>query len=164
MNLDSLDKLYVHELKDLYSAETQLLDALPKMAKAATSSELQEAFEAHLKETKQHVSRLEKLFEDLDFSPKGHKCEGMAGLLKEGESVLSGDADPEVRDAALIAAAQRVEHYEMAGYGTAAAFAEKIGRRGDADVLYQTLEEEGHADRKLSRLASRVINFKALIN
>ncbi|MEQ8848523.1 ferritin-like domain-containing protein [Botrimarina sp.] len=164
MNLDSLDKLYVHELKDLYSAETQLLDALPKMADAAASSDLKKAFEAHLKETKKHVSRLEKLFDDLDYSPSGHKCEGMAGLLKEAQSLLSGDADPEVRDAALIGAAQRVEHYEMAAYGTAAAFAEKIGRRDDADTLYETLDEEGRTDRLLSRLAARVINFKALVN
>lgn len=162
MNLDSFEKLYVHELKDLYSAETQLLEALPKMADAAHDAKLKEAFETHQRETEEHRSRLEQIFETLDYEPGGHKCEAMAGLIEEGAEVLKEDAAPEVRDAALIAAAQRVEHYEMAGYGTACAYAEKLGKYDHADLLQATLDEEGSADRKLSTIARRGVNFKAL--
>ncbi|OYP36143.1 ferritin-like domain-containing protein [Rhodopirellula sp. MGV] len=162
MKLDSLEKLYVHELKDLYSAETQLLEALPKMQEAASNSELKEAFESHLEETKTHVARLETIFSDLEFEPRGHKCAAMEGLIKEGESLLKSDIEPSVLDAALIAAAQRVEHYEMAGYGTARTFAEKLGHQKAADALQETLNEEGHANQTLSRLAERKINFLAM--
>lgn len=161
MNIDSLEKLYVHELKDLYSAETQLLDALPAMARAATNDELKAGFEEHLKQTKEHVKRLETIFSKLDYEPGGHKCNGMEGLLKEGKDVLKEDMPAEVRDAALVGAAQRVEHYEMAGYGTACAFAEKLGYQDHADLLIQTLDEEGATDRKLSRMAMRNLNFLA---
>lgn len=162
MNIDSLEKLYVHELKDLYSAETQLLDALPKMVEAASNEELKAGFQQHLKETKEHVARLESIFKTLDFQPGGHKCNGMEGLITEGEEVIKEDMPDEVRDAALVAAAQRVEHYEMAGYGVAATYAEKLGHQDHADLLTQTLEEEGATDRKLSRLATRCLNFFAL--
>lgn len=161
MNIDSLEKLYVHELKDLYSAETQLLDALPAMAEAATNEDLKAGFEEHLKQTKEHVKRLEKIFSKLEYEPGGHKCNGMEGLLKEGTQLLKDDMPAEVRDAALVGAAQRVEHYEMAGYGTASAFAEKLGYQDHADLLIQTLDEEGATDRKLSRLAMRNLNFLA---
>jgi ferritin-like metal-binding protein YciE len=162
MNLDSLEKLYVHELKDLYSAETQLLEALPKMAEAASHEDLKAGFKEHLKQTKEHVARLESIFKTLDFKPGGHKCNGMEGLIKEGEEILKEDMPAEVRDAALVAAAQRVEHYEIAGYGVAVAYAEKLGHKDHADLLTQTLEEEGATDRKLTRLASRSLNFFAL--
>lgn len=163
MKLDTLEKLLVHELKDLHSAETQIVEALPKLADAASDAGLKKAFTDHLKETKVHVSRLEKIFKDLDFQPGGHRCEAMAGLVKEGAGMIRADADPEVRDAGLIAAAQRVEHYEIAAYGTAVALATKLGKHEIADTLRETLEEEGKADRDLTHIAERVINFKALI-
>ncbi|TWU02593.1 ferritin-like domain-containing protein [Stieleria varia] len=162
MKLDSLHKLYVHELKDLYSAETQLLDAIPKMRDAATADELKDAFSAHLEETRTHVTRLEGIFKSLDFEPGGHKCAAMEGLIKEGESIISSDIEPRVLDAGLVAAAQRVEHYEMAGYGTARSYAEKLGHRDAADTLQQTLNEEGLANQTLTRLAERKINFMAM--
>ncbi|TWU25127.1 hypothetical protein Pla52o_14250 [Novipirellula galeiformis] len=162
MKLNSLEKLYVHELKDLYSAENQLLDALPKMRDAAHNADLKAAFANHLEETKTHVARLETLFADLDFEPGGHKCAAMEGLIKEGEDMIQEDIEPEVLDAGLIAAAQRVEHYEMAGYGTARTHAEKLGHQEAADLLQLTLNEEGLADQTLSRLAERKINFLAL--
>lgn len=163
MKLDTLEKLLVHELKDLHSAERQLVEALPKMAAAAKHPDLTKAFEDHLKETKSHVSRLENIFEGLDFEPGGHRCEAMAGLIKEGEGMISADADSEVRDAGLIACAQRVEHYEIAAYGTSVALATKLGKHEIAESLRTTLEEEGKADRDLTHLAERVVNFKALI-
>ncbi|QEG36931.1 YciE/YciF ferroxidase family protein [Bythopirellula goksoeyrii] len=162
MKLDNLQKLYVQELKDLHSAEMQLVEALPKMESAATDSNLKEAFRNHLQETKQHVSRLEEIFKELDFEPGGHKCAAMEGLIKEGAELLNGDIPPKVRDAALVGAAQRVEHYEMAGYGTARAYAEKLGEHKAADVLQKTLNEEGHANQHLTRLAERSLNFLAM--
>jgi ferritin-like metal-binding protein YciE len=162
MKLDSLEKLYVHELKDLYSAEKQLLEALPKLQAAANDAELKTAFKDHLKTTQSHITRLEKIFEGMEFKPGRHKCDGMEGLLKEGENLLEDDMDPKVRDAALVAAAQRCEHYEMAGYGTARAYAEKLGRQADADVLQQTLNEEGLCNQSLTRLAERRLNFLAM--
>lgn len=162
MKLDSLEKLYVHQLKDLHSAEKQVLDALPKLRAAAKNTDLQKAFADHLTETKEHVTRLEKIFEGLDFEPGGERCEAAAGLIKEGESAIDADADERVRDAALVAAAQRFEHYEMAGYGTVVAIAKQLGRHEDAAVLQKTLEEEGMADRQLSQLAERSINFAAM--
>lgn len=163
MNLDSLKKLLVHELKDLYSAENQIAKALPKMADAAVDADLKRAFQTHLKETERQIKRLEKIFEGLEFKPGGSKCEGMEGLLKEGADIIRAKADPDVRDAGLIAAAQRVEHYEIAGYGTARTYAEKLGDYRTADLLQETLNEEGMADQKLTRLAERKINFEAMV-
>ncbi|MGL4512256.1 MAG: ferritin-like domain-containing protein [Lacipirellulaceae bacterium] len=161
MVLDTLEKLFVHELKDLYSAESQLAEALPKMADGASDPSLKAAFKHHLAETKVHLERLDQIFSKLDYSPKGHKCAGMEGLLKEGAELLKAEGEKAVIDAALIGAAQRVEHYEMAGYGTAYAFAEKLRRYDDSDLLQQTLEEEGATDRTLSRIAWRIVNYKA---
>ena len=162
MNLDDLRKLYVHELKDLYSAEKQLLEALPRMEKAASDPGLKKAFAAHLKETRRHVKRLEDIFSDLDFKPRGQKCAGMEGLLEEGSDMMKEDAPADVKDPALIASAQRVEHYEIAGYGTARTYAEKLGDYRAADILQETLNEEALADQKLTRLAVRRINFEAM--
>lgn len=162
MKLESLKKLFVHELKDLYSAETQLIDALPKMIEKANDDELKIAFDDHLKQTRQQITRLEQIFGSLDFQPGGHKCKGMEGLINEGEDLLSSDIAPEVMDAALIGAAQRIEHYEIAGYGTAHAFATKLGDHAAAELLQKTLDEEADTDEKLSRLAEKSINFKAM--
>ena len=163
MNLDSLTKLYVHELKDLYSAEKQLVEALPKMVAAASNKDLKKALKDHLADTRRQVQRLYKVFARTDYSARGHKCEGMAGLVKEGAALLKEDSEPDVLDAAIIAAAQRVEHYEMAGYGTARTYAEKLGDYKAADLLQESLEEEAQADRLLSRLAERTINFQAMV-
>lgn len=162
MNIDSLEKLFIHELKDLYSAESQLLKALPKMEEAASNEELKEAFRHHLKETKEQVKRLEKVFSKTSFEPGGEHCEGCEGLIKEGEERIHQIDRGEVRDAALISAAQRVEHYEMAGYGTAIAFARKLGQHELGEILAETLEEEGKADRTLTRLAEKSVNFEAM--
>ena len=162
MKIDSLQKLFVQELKDLYSAENQLLEAIPKMAQAASDHKLKQAFHDHLQETKHHVARLEVIFKDTEFEPGGHKCEAMEGLINEGNSLIRSDIAANVLDAALVAAAQRIEHYEMAGYGTARAFAEKLGEHEAADLLQQTLNEEGHANQTLTRLAERSLNFVAM--
>ena len=162
MKLETLHDLYVDELKDLYNAEHQLLKALPKMAKAASAPQLAKAFTDHLEETKGQVERLEKIFKKLDVSPKGKTCKAMEGLLEEGKEVMDEDADPTVMDAALIAAAQRVEHYEMAGYGCVRTFARLLGYDQAADLLQETLDEEGAADKKLTKLAETVINVEAL--
>lgn len=160
MKLESLRDLFVDELKDLYSAENQLLKALPKMAKAASSSELQAAFEEHLEVTQGQVQRLEKVFKKLGVSPKGKKCKAMEGLIEEGKELLEEDAEPAVLDAALIAAAQKVEHYEIAGYGTVRTYARMLGHEDAASLLQQTLDEEGEADKKLTEL-SEAINVEA---
>lgn len=161
MKLESLQDLYVDELKDLYSAENQLVKALPKMAKAASSEDLQAAFEEHLEQTRGHVKRLEQVFKKLNASPKGKKCKAMEGLLDEGEEVINEDAEPAVKDAALIAAAQRVEHYEIAGYGCVRTYAQQLGFNDAAELLQQTLNEEGETDKKLTELAESVINVEA---
>jgi len=161
MKLRSLQDLYVEELKDLYSAESQLLTALPKMAKAASAPELGQAFTDHLKETEGHVERLQTIFERLGSSPKGKKCKAMEGLIEEGKEMISEDAEPSVKDAALIGAAQRVEHYEMAGYGCVRTYASLLGRDEAADLLQQTLDEEGAANKKLTQLAETIINAQA---
>jgi ferritin-like metal-binding protein YciE len=161
MSLDSLHDLYVNELKDLYNAESQLLKALPKMAKAADSPELRAAFEEHLEVTRGQVSRLETIFTDLGVSPKGKKCKAMEGLIEEGKEILEEDADPAVRDAALIAAAQKVEHYEMAGYGCVRTYARQLGYDDAAALLQETLDEEGEADKTLTGLAESVVNAEA---
>jgi len=162
MKLGSLMDLYVEELKDLYSAEKQLVKALPKMAKAATNDELASGFEDHLEETRGHVERLEAIFRGLKTSPTGKKCEAMEGLVAEGQDIISSDADPEVMDAGLIAAAQKVEHYEIASYGTVRTYARLLGREGDVTLLQETLDEEGRTDKKLTKLAERLINERAL--
>jgi ferritin-like metal-binding protein YciE len=155
----SLKELYIDELKDLYSAENQLVKALPKMAKAATSPDLRVGFEEHLEQTKGHVQRLETIFEQIGESPKGKKCKGMEGLIEEGSEAVE-EYEGELLDAALIGAAQRVEHYEMAGYGAVSAFAEELGESEHVTLLNETLEEEKETDEKLSGLAGD-INAKA---
>jgi ferritin-like metal-binding protein YciE len=156
MEMTSLRDLFIEELRDLYSAENQLLKALPKMAKGASSKQLQNGFQKHLKQTEVHVSRLEKIFEGLDVSPKGKKCKAMEGLVAEGDETLSEDAEPEVKDAALIAAAQRVEHYEIAGYGCVRTYANLLGNKKAATLLQQTLKEEGDTDKQLTKLAEKI--------
>lgn len=151
-----LKELYIDELKDLYNAETQLVKALPKMAKAASSDELRQGFEDHLEQTKGHVERLEKIFESLDESPKGKKCAGMEGLIKEGSEVIDEDYEGAVMDAGLIGAAQRVEHYEIAGYGTATEFARLLGEDEHVSLLTETLDEEKETDEKLTELAKQI--------
>jgi ferritin-like metal-binding protein YciE len=163
MKLESLKDLYMEQLKDLYSAETQLVDALPKMADACSSPELKNAFREHLNQTRQHVTRLEQIFKKLDESPKGETCEGMKGLLKEGEAMMKMKGEPEVIDAGLIAAAQRVEHYEIAGYGTVRTYAELIGDQDAVRLLERTLQEEEEADEKLTEIAESHINQEALV-
>jgi ferritin-like metal-binding protein YciE len=163
MKLESLHKLWIHELKDLHSAETQILEALPRMIAAASHDELKTALTEHLQETRAHVSRLEKIFKGLDFSAAGQRCKGMEGLLEEGRGLLEDAAEPQVRDAAIISACQRVEHYEIAGYGTASAFAELLGEHESAALLQATLDEESAADTGLSRLARKRINFEAMV-
>lgn len=158
MKTKSLQDLFVDELKDLYSAEKQLVQALPKMVKAATSPALQEAFQSHLEETKTHVQRIEEIAAELDASPKGKKCVGMEGLLEEGKEVMEEDFEEGVINVALIGAAQRVEHYEIAGYGTARALAETLGYAHAAQVLQQTLNEEKEADEKLTQIAETQVN------
>ncbi len=159
MTTDSLKELYIDELRDIYSAENQLVKALPKLAKAATSEELSAAFEGHLEQTRGHVERLEQIFESLEESPKGKKCAGMEGLVKEGSEMID-EFDGEVLDAGLISAAQRVEHYEIAAYGTVAAFAELLGESEHQSLLDETLQEEKETDEKLTEL-SREINVEA---
>ena len=161
MELETLKDLYIHELKDLYSAEKQITKALPKMAKAATNEELSAGFEEHLEQTKEHVARLEKILASHDEATRGPKCKGMEGLLKEGDEMVKEDAEDEVRDAGLIAAAQRVEHYEIAGYGCARTYAELLGDQQSAELLQSTLTEESETDKKLTRLAKSVINVAA---
>ncbi len=161
MKLDSLKALYIEELRDLYNAENQITKALPKMAKAATSPELKQAFEMHLEETQGQIGRLEQIFEALGESPKGKTCKAMQGLVEEGEEILKAKADPMVRDAALIAAAQRVEHYEIAGYGTVRTYAKLLKEQKAAKLLQETLDEEGATDEKLTSLAEGGINIEA---
>ena len=161
MSLDSLHDLYVNELKDLYNAENQLLKALPKMAKKATAPELKAAFTEHLEVTRTQIGRLEQIFTALEVSPKGKKCKAMEGLIEEGKEVLEEDGNPSVIDAALIACAQRVEHYEMAGYGCVRTFAGLLGYSEAEVLLQETLDEEKEADEKLNELAETVINVEA---
>ena len=158
LNLQSFDDLYVAQLQDLYSAETQLVDALPKMADAATHPELKRAFQDHLSATKRQRDRLEQIFQSLDADADGETCQAMKGLVKEGQEIIDADAPDAVRDAGLIAAAQRVEHYEIAGYGTVQTFAERLGRSDDARLLGETLSEEKEADGLLNRIAESVVN------
>jgi len=153
---EGLKELYIDELKDLYNAENQLLKALPKMAKAASSEELRQGFNEHLEQTRGHVGRLERIFKSLETSPKGKKCMGMEGLVKEGSDVMGEDFDHAVMDAALIGAAQRVEHYEIAAYGTVSEFAKILGKAQHVSLLQETLEEEKETDEKLTDLAKEI--------
>jgi ferritin-like metal-binding protein YciE len=163
MALESLQDLYLEQLKDLHSAEKQIIEALPKMIEQTKHAELRQGFEKHLRQTEEQLRRLEKIGERIGQSLSGHKCKGMEGLLEEGEELLKERADSDVLDAALIAAAQRVEHYEMAGYGCARTYARLLGLEDDAKVLQQTLDEEGETDHLLTAMAERVINVEALL-
>jgi ferritin-like metal-binding protein YciE len=156
MSVKTINELLLDELKDLYSAEKQITKALPKMAKAASSQDLKSAFESHLEETQGHVERLDKIFENLGKSPRGKTCHGMQGLLEEGSEMISESEKGPVRDAGLISAAQRVEHYEMAGYGSVREFASILGQNEIASLLEETLEEEKAADEKLTGIAKKV--------
>lgn len=161
MELDTLKDLYIDELKDLYSAEKQLVKALPKMAKAANDEQLAEAFRTHARETAEHARRLEQICQELGVSPRGKKCVGMEGLIEEGSELIKENPDPDVLDAGLINKAQHVEHYEMAGYGTVRTYARQLGFDSQADLLQQTLDEEGKTDHLLTALAETGINVEA---
>ena len=162
MALESLQDLYLEQLRDLHSAEEQIIEALPKMIKKTNHPELRRAFETHLRQTEEQLRRLEQIGEQSGQDLGGHTCKGMKGLLEEGEELMKERADSDVLDAALISAAQRVEHYEMAGYGCARTYARLLGLEDDARVLQQTLDEEGETDHLLTELAERVINIEAL--
>lgn len=159
--MKTMEDLFIHELKDLYSAEKQLVKALPKMAKAASNQELRTAFEEHLHQTEEQFRRVEELLNEEGASTRGSKCVAMEGLIEEGKSIIEEDMDDEVRDAALIAAAQRVEHYEIAAYGCARTFAEQLGKRHAAQLLQQTLDEEKEADDRLTHIAMSRVNVEA---
>ena len=154
MQLQSLKDLFVEQLRDLYSAETQLVEALPKLASAASHDELRQAFEHHLEETRGHVDRLREIFEQLGTPPGGHTCEAMKGLIAEGDEIVKAEGESAVKDAALIAAAQRVEHYEIAGYGTVRTLAGELDLGDARDLLDQTLDEESSADKLLTKIAT----------
>jgi ferritin-like metal-binding protein YciE len=162
MKIETLQDLFIDELRDLYDAEKQLVKALPKMANAASSSQLRTAFESHLRETEAQVTRLERVFETLGEKPTGQSCDAMKGLIKEGDKMASNVDESPLRDAGLIGAANRVEHYEMAAYGTARTFAEMLGYMDAAQLLEQTLQEEKQADRKLTEIAEQLVNENAL--
>ncbi|HVS71910.1 MAG TPA: ferritin-like domain-containing protein [Phycisphaerae bacterium] len=161
LKFDSLRDLFVNQLEDLYDAELRLVDALPKMADAASNPELRSAFEEHLTETRGHATMLEQIFRELQCEPKRETCDAMKGLVKEGSAVINANGDPTVRDAALIAAAQRVEHYEIAGYGTVRNFAHQLGLHRIAENLQQILDQEGNADKLLTHIAESGINAHA---
>jgi len=163
MNLETLKELYVEELRDLYNAENQLIKALPKMAKGASSDELKEAFEKHLEQTKGHVQRLEQVFQELGEKAKGKTCQAMKGLIEEGSEVLEADGEDSVLDAAIIVAAQKVEHYEIASYGSVRTFAQLLGQDKSAELLQQTLDEESEANELLNKLAEDIVNPEALM-
>jgi ferritin-like metal-binding protein YciE len=158
---NGLQQLFVDELKDIYHAEHQVLKALPKMAKKATSQDLQRAFQTHLKQTEAQIDRLEQVFESIGEKAKGKPCKGMKGLIEEGQEAMEEDYDAEVLDAALISSAQRVEHYEIAGYGTLRTFAQTLGHKEAAKLLDQILKEEGKTDKLLTQLATSHINQQA---
>ena len=161
MKLSTLNDLYVEELKDLYSVENQILKALPDMVEAATAPDLKAGFEAHLRQTQEHVSRLDQIFDKLGKSPRGKHCKGMEGILAEGKELLKEKSEPEALDAGLITAAQHVEHYEIAGYGTVRTYAKLLGENEAMALLQQTLDEEEQTDQKLTKLSSK-INVEAL--
>jgi ferritin-like metal-binding protein YciE len=162
MSLDSLKDLYVEQLQDLYSAENQILKALPDMEQRARNHELKDAFREHRRVTEEQVQRLEQIFDDMGASPKGHHCKGMEGLIKEGQEMIGEKGETDVIDAGLIAAAQRVEHYEIAGYGTVRTYAQQLGHDNHVELLQRTLDEEGETDKKLTKLAEGLINRQAM--
>ena len=162
MQIDSLNKLYMEDLKDVYSAEKQLLQALPRMAKKAKNEQLRKGFEQHLETTRQQVERLDQIFERLGKAARGKKCKAMEGLIEEGKEMMQEDMEDEVMDAALIASAQKIEHYEIAAYGTLRTYAELLGEKSDARLLQQTLDEEGNMDKQLTQLAESQINVEAM--
>ena len=162
-SMNTLQDLFVDQLRDIYSAEEQIVAALPRMERAASDEQLKAAFRAHLEQTQMHKRRLERIFADLSMTPGGKHCKGMEGLIKEGEEVIQEMADPQVKDAALITAAQRVEHYEMAAYGTVRTFANELGFGNIKSTLQETLDEEGATDKKLTALAEGGL-FKTGIN
>lgn len=162
MKLETLKDLYIEQLRDLYSAESQLIKALPKMVKKASHNELRNAFESHLEETKRQKERLEQIFKNLGEKASGEKCKAMEGLIKEAEDLMGKKADEDVLDAGMIASAQRVEHYEIAGYGTVRTYAEMLGRSQDVNLINQILGEEKKADEKLNRIAMEVVNPEAM--
>ena len=164
MPMESLHDLLTDELKDMFSAETQLTKALPRMAKKATNPELKRAFEQHLKQTEEHVRRVERICNNLEIKPRGKKCMGMEGLIEEGKEIMMEDAEPDVLDAGLIGAAQKVEHYEIAGYGTARAHAEQLGYTDAARELQMILEEESQTNELLTQIAERMVNTQAAGN
>lgn len=164
MKITTLEEVLTDELKDMYSAENQLIKALPRLAKAAESHDLRSAFETHLEQTRVHAQRIEEICNDLNVKPRGKKCVGMEGLIEQGKEVLQSDADPEPLQAALIGAAQRVEHYEIAAYGTARAHAKQLGYLKAVDLLSKTLEEEKQTDELLTKLAENRINVKAAMS
>ncbi len=161
LEFNSLEDLFLEQIGDLYDAEQRLTQALPKMAEAAHSPALKKAFQSHLRETKGHVTRLERVFKQFGKTPERETCAAMKGLISEGEDMIHATGDPHVKDAALIAAAQRVEHYEMAGYGTVRAFAEELGRNDVASELQKTLDEEGNADKILTQIAEQEANVQS---
>jgi ferritin-like metal-binding protein YciE len=162
MKLRTMEDLFTDQLKDLYSAENQIIKALPKMAKAAENAQLRSAFEEHLEQTRRHAERLEQIFERCGISGKGIKCKAVEGLIEEGKEVMEEDGDPTVLDAALIAAAQRVEHYEIAGYGCARTYARLLGDDESTRLLQQTLDEEAQTDKKLTQIAESAVNVRAV--
>jgi ferritin-like metal-binding protein YciE len=161
-DVKTMEDLFLEEIRDLLDAEKQITKALPKMAKAATSTELSSAFNEHLEQTRGHIERLERIFSEIGVKSGGVKCDGMEGLLKEGEDMIDLTDAGMVRDAGLIASAQRVEHYEMAGYGSARTFAQLLGRNEAADLLDETLDEEKETDERLSEIAESMVNQRAL--
>ena len=163
MKLDTLKTLYMNELRDLYNAENQLLKALPKMAKGASSEELKNAFQKHLEQTKSHVERLEEVFEEIGEKPKGKTCRAMKGLIEEGSEILHQDGEDSVIDAGIIVAAQKVEHYEIAGYGSVRTFAHLLGQNKAAELLQTTLDEESETNELLNRMAESIVNPEAMM-
>ncbi len=161
MKFENLQKLFIHELKDLHDAENQILEALPKMIEKTSDNDLRSDLEKHLDETRKQVERLEDIFQEMGEDPGGQRCEGMAGLIEESEEVLKQDADPDVLDAGIIAQAQRIEHYEISGYGTAATYASTLENDRAGKLLRETLDEEKTADQKLNEVAKRAVNVKA---
>jgi ferritin-like metal-binding protein YciE len=161
MKLNNLNDLFIHELQDIYNAEKQITKALPKMMKEASAPQLKKAFEMHLMETEKQIERLEQVFESIGKKASGEKCKAMEGIIKEAQDMMSENADPDVMDAALIASAQRVEHYEIAGYGTLCTYAKQLGHKEALTLLHKTLEEEKATDLKLTDIAESKINIKA---
>ncbi|HSG38554.1 MAG TPA: ferritin-like domain-containing protein [Thermoanaerobaculia bacterium] len=162
MEIDSLRKLYIEELKDLYSAEKQLIQAIPRMAKKTKNQKLRQGFEQHLETTRMQLERLDRIFEMIGKAPRGKKCKAMEGLIEEGKEMMQEDMEEDVMDAALISSAQKIEHYEIASYGTVRTYANLLGEKEHAKLLQQTLDEEGNMDKQLTQLAESEINVEAM--